>query len=82
VRDAHKRIDPKLEPVTGDPGHSVACLLTTEVRSRIWRGLQEGEAPGQLRHLVIEEDQPVRAHAAHSSPPELTAENGAPEIEP
>jgi peptide/nickel transport system ATP-binding protein len=65
VRDAHKRVDPKLEPVTGDPGHSAACLLTTEVRSRVWRGLQAGESPGELRHLVIEEDQPVRAHATH-----------------
>jgi peptide/nickel transport system ATP-binding protein len=80
VRDAHKRVDPKLEPVTGDPGHSAACLLTTEVRSRIWRGLQEGESPGQLRHLVVEEDQPVRAHAAHRSPAaDVTAETGAPE---
>jgi peptide/nickel transport system ATP-binding protein len=82
VRDAHKRVDPKLEPVTGDPGHSVACLLTTEVRSRIWHGLQEGEAPGQLRHLVVEEDQPVRAHAPHRlgaegiPAEELTAEDG------
>jgi peptide/nickel transport system ATP-binding protein len=63
VREAHKRIDPKLEPVTGDPGHDVACLLATEIRSRIWRGLQEGETPGTMRHLVVEEDQPVRAHA-------------------
>jgi hypothetical protein len=64
VRDAHKRIDPKLEPITGDPGHFAACLLSTEVRSRVWRGLQEGESPGELRHLVVE-DQPVRAHATH-----------------
>jgi peptide/nickel transport system ATP-binding protein len=63
VREAHKRVDPKLEPVTGDPDHTAACLLTTEVRSRIWRGLREGESPGELRHLVVEEDQPVRAHA-------------------
>jgi peptide/nickel transport system ATP-binding protein len=83
VRDAHKRVDPKLEPVTGDPGHSAACLLTTEVRARIWRGLQEGESPGQLRHLVVEEDQPVRAHAPHRlssediPAEELTAEDGS-----
>ena len=65
----HRRIegprDIEDDSVTGDPDHSVACLLTTEVRSRIWRGLQEGEAPGQLRHLVVEDDQPVRAHAPH-----------------
>ena len=80
VRDAHKRIDPKLEPISGEPDHSAACLLSTEVRGRIWRGLQEGEAPGQLRHLVVEEDQPVRAHAAHHSPAaEVTAEDAASE---
>jgi peptide/nickel transport system ATP-binding protein len=72
VREAHKRIDPKLEPVTGDPGHDAACLLSTEVRTRIWRGLQQGESPGELRHLVVEEDQPVRAHAA----PRASSEEG------
>jgi peptide/nickel transport system ATP-binding protein len=77
VRDAHKRIDPKLEPITGDPGHSAACLLSTEVRGRVWRGLQEGESPGELRHLVVEEDQPVRAHATHR----VDSENLAPDEE-
>ena len=27
VREAHKRVDPVLDPVDGDPGHQVACLL-------------------------------------------------------
>ena len=27
VRDAHKKIDPQLEPVSGDESHQVACLL-------------------------------------------------------
>ena len=64
VRDEHKRIDPTLEPVTGDPGHSVACLLSSELRTRIWRGLTEGESSATLRHLVVEDEHPVRAHAA------------------
>jgi len=72
VRDAHKRVDPKLEPVTGDPEHSVACLLTTEVRTRIWNGLQAGEDSASLRHLVVEEEQPARAHAG----PRLTSSEG------
>jgi peptide/nickel transport system ATP-binding protein len=71
VREAHKRIDPKLEPVNGDPGHDVACLLSTEMRNRVWRGLQEGESPRTLRHLVVEEEQPV--HAA----PRLSPGDGA-----
>jgi peptide/nickel transport system ATP-binding protein len=65
ARAAHRRVDPRLTPVPGDAGHESACLLSTEVRGRVWRGLQEGESPGELRHLVVEEDQPVRAHATH-----------------
>ena len=64
VREEHKKIDPRLEPVPDDPGHSVACLLPAELRRRIWRGLSEGESSATLRHLVVEEEQPVRAHAA------------------
>jgi peptide/nickel transport system ATP-binding protein len=73
VREAHTRTDPKLEPVTGDPRHSVACLLATEVRSRIWHGLQQGETSVNLRRLVVEEEQPVRAHAS----PRLSQDGGA-----
>jgi peptide/nickel transport system ATP-binding protein len=73
VREAHKRTDPKLEPVTGDPGHYVACLLSTEVRSRIWHGLQAGETSSTLRHLVVEEEEPVRAHAS----PHVSSEGAA-----
>jgi peptide/nickel transport system ATP-binding protein len=65
VREEHKRIDPGLEPVPDDPTHSVACLLTAELRQRIWRGLSEGETSATLRHLVVEEEQqPATAHAA------------------
>jgi peptide/nickel transport system ATP-binding protein len=73
ARDSHKRVDPKLEPVTGDPGHFAACLLSTDIRTRIWRGLQEGGAPGQLRHLVVEEDDPpARAQAGPRAATEAT----------
>jgi peptide/nickel transport system ATP-binding protein len=54
VRESHKRIDPRLERVPGDPGHEVACLLAPEVRSRIWQGLEAGESPADLRRLVSE----------------------------
>jgi peptide/nickel transport system ATP-binding protein len=49
VRDAHKRTDPQLEPVPADNGHEVACLLAPEERTRIWKGLQEGQTPATLR---------------------------------
>jgi peptide/nickel transport system ATP-binding protein len=55
VREAHRRIDPRLEPVPDDPGHTVACLLQPDVRTRIWRGLESGQTPSELRRLVIDD---------------------------
>jgi peptide/nickel transport system ATP-binding protein len=52
VREQHKRVDPRLEPVTDDPGHDVACLLPAKVRASIWRGLQAGRDPASLRPLA------------------------------
>jgi peptide/nickel transport system ATP-binding protein len=52
VREAHRRIDPKLVPVDGEDGHEVACLLEPGVRARIWRGLREGRTPAELRRLL------------------------------
>ena len=65
VRDAHRRVDPRLTPVPGDEGHVVACLLEPEVRNRIWRGLQEGQAPSELRALA----EPVPAGRPAETPP-------------
>ena len=64
VREAHKRIDPKLEPVAGDPGHEAACLLEPEIRTAIWKGLQSGESPAELRRLAGEYPSTVRTTAA------------------
>jgi peptide/nickel transport system ATP-binding protein len=55
VREAHTRIDPPLEPVAGDPGHRVACLLDSGTRRRLWAELQAGAAPAEARADVIEE---------------------------
>ena len=38
----HARIDPALEPVPGEPGHYVACLLEPEVRRRLWASCRTG----------------------------------------
>jgi peptide/nickel transport system ATP-binding protein len=43
VRDRHRKVDPPLEPVNGDQGHRVACLLEPDTRRKLWRELQ-GEA--------------------------------------
>jgi peptide/nickel transport system ATP-binding protein len=53
VLEDHKRIDPKLEGVPGEPGHEVACLLTAEVRSQIWKGLAAGELPAEMRQRAM-----------------------------
>jgi peptide/nickel transport system ATP-binding protein len=58
VRDAHRRIDPKLEPVPGDPHHQVACLLDATTRRKLWDELQAGIKPADARKDVIEEPAP------------------------
>jgi hypothetical protein len=55
VREAHKRVDPTLESVTGNPEHLVACLLDSGVRKQLWSELRAGKAPAEARELVIEE---------------------------
>jgi peptide/nickel transport system ATP-binding protein len=56
VRESHKRIDPLLDPVPGESAHSVACLLPSEVRKRIWSELREGKDPSEVReHVNLEE---------------------------
>jgi peptide/nickel transport system ATP-binding protein len=55
VREAHKRVDPVLDPVDGDPTHKVACLLDSGSRKRLWGELQSGVSPKAARHDVIEE---------------------------
>ncbi len=52
VQEDHKRIDPRLDPVPDWPGHEVACLLPPSTRTRIWQGLQAGQAPASLRQLA------------------------------
>jgi peptide/nickel transport system ATP-binding protein len=49
VREAHRRTDPPLEPVAGDRGHRVACLLPSETRKRIWSELRRGKDPVAAR---------------------------------
>ena len=53
VREAHKRVEPTLEPVDGDPSHRAACLLDSDVRRRIWDDLREGKLPQEARADVM-----------------------------
>jgi peptide/nickel transport system ATP-binding protein len=56
VREAHRRVEPKLEPIPGQPGHEVACLLDTSVRKKLWNELQAGVRPEAAREDVLEEE--------------------------
>jgi peptide/nickel transport system ATP-binding protein len=50
----HERIDPKLEPVAGEPDHQVACLLESETRRRLWAELSAGRTPDQAQAALAE----------------------------
>jgi peptide/nickel transport system ATP-binding protein len=52
VQAQHKQIDPRLEALPDAPGHTVACLLAPEVRTRIWQGLVSGQTPASLQTLA------------------------------
>jgi peptide/nickel transport system ATP-binding protein len=52
VREAHKRVDPQLEPVSGNPDHSVACLLAPQTRADLWQRLRAGDVPAAARAAV------------------------------
>ena len=52
MREAHKRIDPRLEPVAGNAGHDVACLLAPQTRAELWQRLRAGELPERARAAV------------------------------
>jgi peptide/nickel transport system ATP-binding protein len=53
VREAHKKVDPRLEAAGGaDPSHQVACLLPSETRRSLWAALRAGETPEAAREEV------------------------------
>ena len=59
VRDAHTRVDPRLEAVPGQDAHAVACLLTHGTRQELWRRIDAGEQPDQARAEVPLESVPA-----------------------
>jgi len=74
TQDAHKRVDPRLEPVNGG-SHVAACLLAASVRTRIWEGLQSGRDEDSLRRMAAASPLPAGAAAAG----QVTSEGTAPE---
>jgi peptide/nickel transport system ATP-binding protein len=59
VRERHKRVDPTLDVVPGDPAHKAACLLPPDTRKRIWAQLEEGKDPQAVRAEVELEERPA-----------------------
>jgi peptide/nickel transport system ATP-binding protein len=53
ARPRHHEVDPCPEPVPGDPGHAVACLLPAAERRRLWSALRAGRSPHQARAAVL-----------------------------
>jgi peptide/nickel transport system ATP-binding protein len=45
VREEHRRVAPALQPVPGQSGHEVACLLESAARTAIWRELKAPPPP-------------------------------------
>jgi peptide/nickel transport system ATP-binding protein len=53
VREAHTRVDPRLEQVPGATGaHGVACLLPAQTRRALWAALRAGATPEEARAQV------------------------------
>jgi peptide/nickel transport system ATP-binding protein len=52
VRDRHRKVEPKLEPVPHDNGHKVACLLEDGTRRQLWSELRQGTDPAAARESV------------------------------
>jgi peptide/nickel transport system ATP-binding protein len=57
VREAHKKVEPTLDPVPGQPDHQVACLLDTNTRKKLWSELRQGSKPEEAREGVMEEEE-------------------------
>ena len=61
----HREIDPALRTVKGQPGHSAACLLESDVRRALWRALRGGAKPQEARRSVgLRDDAPAVEEAA------------------
>jgi len=56
VRDAHRTVEPTLEPVDGSHRHKAACLLDSGVRRRIWEDLRAGKLPEEARAAEMAEE--------------------------
>jgi len=73
VRDAHRRTEPKLDPVPGDDGHLVACLLETGTRKKLWAELAAGRKPSEARVQTLGDEPPPETIEAAEGDIDLAA---------
>jgi peptide/nickel transport system ATP-binding protein len=66
VREAHTRVDPKLEPVDGADGHGAACLLPTQTRRKLWGELARGATPEEAKERSAYDSQDPAAVGAEA----------------
>jgi peptide/nickel transport system ATP-binding protein len=69
VRESHRHVEPKLEPVPGDPRHATACLLDSATRRKLWRALHAGESQDDARRAAgLRDEAPAKPAAAAPAP--------------
>jgi peptide/nickel transport system ATP-binding protein len=64
VRDSHRRTEPLLNPIEGDSGHQVACLLDSGTRKKIWAELAAGRDPSEARKQTLGDAPPAETVTA------------------
>jgi peptide/nickel transport system ATP-binding protein len=79
VRDEHRRIDPVLEPIAGNPEHQVACLLTAQTRNAVWQALSRGESLQQAQRVARAD---ARVGSVASDPPAAAGPGKQQEVKP
>ena len=70
VREAHKRIDPRLAPtesLSGNGRHLVACLLPPQTRRALWSELVGGATPDDARERVDVPEEAVDTEVARAA---------------
>jgi peptide/nickel transport system ATP-binding protein len=59
AREAHKRVDPRLQPVDGSSSHLVACLLESSVWERMGAGIGAGRDADSLVRIASASAEPA-----------------------
>jgi peptide/nickel transport system ATP-binding protein len=76
VREAHKKVDPTLEPTGGsDAKHKVACLLPADTRRSLWSALRTGDTPDRVMQEIEIPEESMSASAESTPTTPTTSES-------